>query len=81
MKDRIIKMLEVRAGLNGLVHLVAGLLIGAALLTLLSVVGAMQKVDNDNAVKEYCKGVHEGIHPDYNGSYQRQCLNGEPKND
>ena len=50
-----------------------------ALLMLMAAVGFMQKADNDLDVKNYCKLVHEGVQPDYNGSYQRQCLNGEPK--
>lgn len=49
------------------------------LILLLALLGAMEKVDNDNSVKEYCKGVHERSIPDYNGSYKRQCNNGEPR--
>lgn len=80
MKDRIVKMLEDRQDTaDAWVRIGATCLVVGILATCMSILGMMEKKDNDNAVKEYCKGVHEKVFPDYNGSYQRQCLNGEPK--
>lgn len=41
----------------------------------LALVANMSKEDNDKEQKYYCQMVHEGVQPDYNGTYkQGKCL-------
>lgn len=48
------------------------------LVGLLALVGSMSKTDNDNAESFYCQGVHDGVQPDYNGTYkQGKCPQSE----
>ena len=43
----------------------------ALLIGLLSLLGWMEKKDNDVSEKYYCQMVHEGVQPDYNGAYKQ----------
>lgn len=71
--DALIKKSERQVGLA------VGLIIIAVLLSALALIGAMTKTDNDAEQELYCKLVHERVQPDYNGSYQRNCLEGKMK--
>ncbi len=50
---------------NFIIGLVAGFIIGFLVMS-----------DSDSAVAQivYCNGVANGEHPDYNGSYNQECL-------
>lgn len=47
---------------------VLGLLFG------LGIVGNMDYQDQQNAVKAYCDGVRENVHPDYNQNFNKLCV-------
>lgn len=50
----------------------------ALLVAALGLLGNMSKQDNDMDEKNYCQMVHEGLQPDYNGTYkQGKCPKGE----
>lgn len=59
------KRAEHRAKLMLSVGVIVLLLSGLALL------GKMSKEDNDVSEKYYCQMVHEGVQPDYNGTYKQ----------
>lgn len=37
----------------------------------LALVASMSKEDNDNSESFYCQSVHDGLQPDYNGTYKQ----------
>ena len=49
----------------------------AALLLLIGLVGTMGYQDEIAEANAYCQNVAEGVWPDYNGTYDRWCENGQ----
>lgn len=49
----------------------SGLFIIILLICGIALLGQMSKEDNDVSEKYYCQMVHEGVQPDYNGTYEQ----------
>lgn len=56
-----------------MVHLVAGLLAAAAIVTACGIVGRMDYQDAVLQDEAYCANVHSGLWPDYESRYKRDC--------
>lgn len=71
MNNKLNKLEEECAQTERAISLVWSALIIGVLLLIVSIVGMMSKEDNDVSEKYYCQMVHEGVQPDYNGSYKQ----------
>lgn len=55
---------------------IIGAAVVIALIALLGLVGNMDYEDAVNQADLYCQNVHEGVWPDYNEIYDKECIDG-----